>query len=205
MTAANHLKRPLTRPRRTDRQLSEGEWIDRLLTMAAVGHLAVSWEGQPLLHSNLFWYDGSEAVYWHSAAVGRLRAVLDQGPARACFSVTELGRLLPASTPFDFSAEYASVILYGVAAVVEAAAEKRRGLEGLMVKYAPHLTAGVDYEPMPEKDIALTSVYRMTIEERVGKHNVKPDEYPAYAYLGGSFIDTERAAGRLTIKAKELS
>lgn len=144
-------------------------------------------------------------VYWHTAPVGKLRAVLETGVARACFTVTEFGRVLPAGTPFDFSTEYASVVIYGAVRVVADAAEKRHALEGVMAKYAPHLVPGVDYAPMPESDIELTSVYCLAIETRVGKHNVKPDDYPAYPYPGGSFIDEEREAGRATVRPKELA
>ncbi len=199
-----YLERPLTQIRRKDRALTDEEWMDRFLSISPVGHLAVMWEGQPLLHSNFFWFDGTH-IYWHTAQVGKLRAVLETGVARACFTVTEFGRVLPAGTPFDFSTEYASVVLYGAVRVVADAAEKRYALEGVMSKYAPHLVAGVDYVPMPDSDIAITSVYCMEIETRVGKHNVKPEEYPAYPYPHGSFIDAERAAGRATMRAKELA
>lgn len=201
---AKFLDRPLTTVRRMDRRLDDAEWIDRFLARAAMGHLAVCRDGQPLLHSNLFWYDGA-AVFLHTARVGKIRAVLDAGPSAACFSVTEHGRLLPAGTPLDFSTEYASVVLYGTIDVLRDAAAKRRALDGLMAKYAPHLTPGVDYVPMPDADIAQTSVYRLTIEERVGKHNIKPDDYSAYPYPGESFIDAERAAGRVTMRPKELA
>lgn len=204
MASQSYLNRPLTQVRRKDRRLDEADWQDRLLRIAAVGHLALCWEGQPLLHSNLYWYDG-QAIYMHTAGVGRLRAMLEAGPRRACWTTAEHGRILPASTPFDFSTEYASVVLYGTAELVTEPAEKRRALEGLMAKYAPHLTAGVDYEPMPDRDIELTSVIRMTIAERVAKHNIKPEAYEAYPYPGGSFIEAERAAGRITLKAKELA
>lgn len=199
-----YLERPLTRVRRKDRVLADEEWMDRLLAMGAVGHLAVVYEGQPLVHSNFFWFDGAR-VYWHTAQVGKLRAVLETGVARACFTVAEFGRVLPAGTPFDFSTEYASIVCYGTVRVVADAAEKQYALEGVMRKYAPHLVAGVDYAPMPESDIAITSVYRFEIETRVGKHNVKPDDYPAYPYPHGSFIDAEREAGRATMRAKELA
>src|SRR5437762_141918 len=84
---------------------------------------------------------------------------------------------------------------------------RRRGrtLEGLMAKYAPHLAPGVDYAPMPEDDVERTSVYCLEIDQRVAKHNVKPDDYPAFAYQGGSFIAAERRAGRVTVKPKELA
>jgi nitroimidazol reductase NimA-like FMN-containing flavoprotein (pyridoxamine 5'-phosphate oxidase superfamily) len=202
--ASRYLGRPRTQIRRKDRRLDAAEWQDRLLASAPVGHLAITWEGQPHLHSNLFWHDGA-AVYLHTAGVGRLRAILDRGPQPACFTVTEMGRILPAGTPFDFSTEYASVVLYGTAEALADPAEKRRALEGLMTKYAPHLTAGVDYEPMSDADIAQTSALRLTIAERSGKHNVKPAEWDAYTYPRESFIDAERAAGRVTIKAKDLA
>ncbi len=203
MALAKFIDRPRTTVRRRDRRLDDAEWIDRFLATAAMGHLAVCGDGQPLLHSNLFWYDG-EAVFLHTARVGRLRAVLDAGPNAACFSVSEHGRLLPAGTPLDFSTEYASVVLYGTIDVVRDATAKRRALDGLMAKYAPQLAPGVDYVPMPDTDIAQTSVYRLTIAERVAKHNVKPDDFPAYPYPGESFIDAERAAGRATMLPKEL-
>lgn len=202
--ADRYLDRPVTAVRRLDRRLDDAEWIDRLLDAAPVGHLAFVWDGQPLIHTNLFWYDDGR-VYMHTAGVGKTRAILDRGPVRACFSVTEHGRLLPAGTPFDFSTEYASVVAYGDLSVLTDPAEKRAALEGLMTKYAPHLTPGVDYVPMPDSDVDQTSVFCFAIETRVGKHNVKPAEYPAYPYPGGSFIDAERAAGRATVKDKELA
>jgi nitroimidazol reductase NimA-like FMN-containing flavoprotein (pyridoxamine 5'-phosphate oxidase superfamily) len=204
ISASGYLERPLTRVRRKDRTLGDEEWIERFLRMAAMGHAAVCWDGQPLIHSNLFWYDGRR-VYWHTAQVGKFRAVAEQGEARACFTVAEHGRILPDVTPLEFSTEYASVILYGRLRLVADPAEKRYGLEGLMDKYAPHLRPGVDYEPMPEDDVARTSVYCLEIDERVAKHNVKPDDYPAFWYSGGSFIEEERRAGRHTLKPKELA
>jgi nitroimidazol reductase NimA-like FMN-containing flavoprotein (pyridoxamine 5'-phosphate oxidase superfamily) len=204
LQAARYLERPPDRVRRKDRSLVEDEWIDRMLETTAVGHVAVCWQGEPLLHSNIYWFDG-QRIYWHTAAVGRFRAVLDQGPTRACFTVTEQGRILPAGTPLDFSTEYASILLYGTARVVADPAEKLRGLEGLMAKYAPHLQPGVDYVPMPDGDVAQTSLFCLDVETRVGKHNVKPPDYPAYEYSGGSFIQAERDAGRYTVKPKELS
>jgi uncharacterized protein len=201
----SYLDRPVTRMRRKDRRLDEAEWQDRLLTRAAFGHLAVVWEGQPLLHGNLFWYSGT-AVYLHTAGVGKPRAVLEAaGTTRGCFSVAEHGRILPAGTPLDFSTEYASVILHGAARLVTDPAEKRTALEGLMAKYAPHLTRGIDHVPMPDSDIAQTSVLCLDIEERMGKHNIKPADEPAYDYPGESFIAAARAAGRVTIKANDLA
>jgi uncharacterized protein len=206
MMPKDYLRRPVTQVRRRDRALTDEVWIERFLSIAPVGHVAICWQGEPLLHSNIFWFDGERRIYWHTAAVGKFRAVIEAaGVARGCFSITEHGRLLPAGTPLDFSTEYASVQAYGTVRVVHEQAERRRGLEGLMAKYAPHLQAGADYEPMPDADVDQTSVFCLDIETRVGKHNVKPDDYPAYPYPGGSFIDEERAAGRTTVRPKDLA
>ena len=88
LTVERYRERPLTQVRRKDRVLADEEWMDRFLTMSAVGHLAVTYEGQPLVHSNFFWFDGTR-IYWHTAQVGKLRAILETGVARACFTVTE--------------------------------------------------------------------------------------------------------------------
>ncbi|HSR15069.1 MAG TPA: pyridoxamine 5'-phosphate oxidase family protein [Gemmatimonadales bacterium] len=192
-------RRSSTQPRRKDRRLEDDAWLDRFLSRAPFGHLAVCHEDGPHLHSNLFWYDG-EAVWLHTAPAGRLLDLVRAGAARACFTVAEHGRILPSYTPLEFSTEYASVLVYGHLEVVTDLATKRRGLEGLMTKYAPHLVPGVDYTPMPDKDVARTAVFRLAVTERVGKHNIKPDDCPAYPFPGESFIDAERAAGRITVK-----
>jgi len=192
-------RRSPTQPRRKDRRLEDDAWLDRFLTRAPFGHLAVCHDGAPHLHGNLFWYDGT-AIWLHTAPVGRLRELVEAGATRACFAVAEHGRILPSYTPLEFSTEYASVLVYGDLEIVTDMAARRHGLEGLMTKYAPHLTPGVDYTPMPDKDVARTAVFRLVITDRAGKHNVKPDDYPAYAFPGESFIDAERAAGRITVK-----
>jgi hypothetical protein len=196
---SSYLDRGLGQVRRRDRQLTDADWIDRFLSRAPFGHLAVCQDTQPLINVNLFWYDG-EAIWLHTGPVGRLRAVVEAGTPSACFAVSEHGRILPAGTPLDFSTEYASVLCYGPLELVHDLAARKRGLEGLMAKYAPHLKAGVDYQPMPDADIERTSVFRLRIKERVAKHNVKPPGYPAYDYPGESFIAAERAAGRFTLK-----
>ncbi|GHO99833.1 hypothetical protein KSF_098810 [Reticulibacter mediterranei] len=53
-------------------------------------------------------------IYMHTARVGRTRADLEN-EERVCFSVYEMGRLLPAKATFDFSLEYASVVVFGTA------------------------------------------------------------------------------------------
>lgn len=201
---ADYLDRPLTQVRRKDRVLHEPEWIDRLLAVAPTCTVAICHAGAPHVNTNIFWAEAGR-LWLHMAPVGRFQAMIAAGATEATVTVTEIGRILPAATPLNFSTEYASVIAYGTIAVEDDPARKRAALDGIMAKYAAHLVPGTDYDIMPEADIERTTVLRLDVRERVAKHNIKPDDYPAYQYEAPAFIATERAAGRLTVKPKELA
>jgi len=93
---------------------------------------------------------------------------------RVCFTVAELGRLLPADTAMEFSNEFASVVVFGQARLVESEAEKRRALQALLDKYFPDLRPGADYRPMTEAELNATAVYAIEIEAWSGKQKVAP-------------------------------
>jgi nitroimidazol reductase NimA-like FMN-containing flavoprotein (pyridoxamine 5'-phosphate oxidase superfamily) len=162
------------RPRRADRAMKSPAEIEALLSRAPFGYTATSVENQPFLHVGLFWYDApSRRIYFHTAHEGRTRDNVLANP-RVCFGVAEIGRLLPADTALEFSNEYASVIAFGRARLVEDDEEKRRGLQGLLDKYFPQLAPGRDYRPITEKEMARTSVFAIEIEGWSGKQKVAP-------------------------------
>jgi len=160
-----------TRLRRKDRAMPEPA-IEAMLHRAAFGCTATAIEDQPFLHPSTFWYDAAaRRIYFHTARQGRTRDNILRNP-RVCFSVAEMGRLLPARTALEFSNEYASVIVFGRARLVEADDEKRHGLQGLLDKYFPDLRPGRDYRPITEDELAQTSVFAIEIEGWSGKHKV---------------------------------
>jgi nitroimidazol reductase NimA-like FMN-containing flavoprotein (pyridoxamine 5'-phosphate oxidase superfamily) len=71
-----------------------------------------------------------------------------------------------------FSTEYASVVIFGRAKVLEDEEGKRRGLQGLLDKYFPQLASGKDYRPITEDEIDNTAVYAIDIEGWSGKQKV---------------------------------
>lgn len=173
----------LNHVRRQDRAVDDEAWRRALLHRAPVGYLATVHEGQPFINSNLFVYDeAAHVVYMHTAKVGRTPAnVATNG--RYCFTVTEMGRLLPAAVALEFSVEYNSVVLFGVAEIVTEEAEATRALQLLLDKYAPHLTPGQDYRPPVPEELKRTAVYRLAIEQWSGKKKeVAPDFPGAYLY-----------------------
>lgn len=174
---------PRTKIRRSDRAINDDIWIKALLQQAPIGVLATVHDGQPFLNSNIFIYDETEhAIYLHTARVGRTRANIEID-TRVCFSVYEMGRLLPADTALKFSVEYASVVVFGTAACISDTQQATHALHLLLRKYAPHLQAGQDYRPVIPEELVRTSVYRISIEEWSGKKKEAPADFPgAYTY-----------------------
>ncbi|NIR46400.1 MAG: pyridoxamine 5'-phosphate oxidase family protein [Gemmatimonadetes bacterium] len=168
--------------RRHDRAQSD-EWIRAFLHSGSWGALATIADGQPFINTNLYVYDEENgAIYLHTARSGRTRTNLEGG-APVCFSVSEMGRILPTDTALDFSVEYAGVTVFGRGAVVEEDEEKFRALQLLMDKYAPQLEPNRDYRPPNQAELDRTSVYRIEIESWSGKMNRKAADFPgAYDY-----------------------
>jgi nitroimidazol reductase NimA-like FMN-containing flavoprotein (pyridoxamine 5'-phosphate oxidase superfamily) len=171
-------ERDWARVRRRDRAVEDEAWIADFLGRAPSGVLATVHDGWPFLNSNIFAYDGrAHAIYLHTARTGRTRSNAD-ADGRACFSVSTMGRLLPANTALEMSVEYAGVVVFGRLVVVSDEAEMRHGLQLLLDKYFPHLRPDVDYRPPSEAELARTSVYRLTIEQWSGKKKEAPADFP---------------------------
>ena len=181
----DYLNQPLTEMRRNDRGVDDEGWIKGFLHKAAVGTMATVHDGQPFLNSNLFVYDEARhCIYTHTARVGRTRSNIEEN-ARVCFSVMEMGRMLPADEALEFSVEYGSVVAFGQAVVVQDSDEAKNALQMLLDKYAPHLKPGVDYRPPVDEEMVRTSVYRMDIEAWSGKRKQVEEDFPgAFWYQG---------------------
>jgi nitroimidazol reductase NimA-like FMN-containing flavoprotein (pyridoxamine 5'-phosphate oxidase superfamily) len=147
--------------------------------------------GQPFVNSNLFWYDEDRhAVYLHTARTGMTPDVLSR-PRAVCFTTSEMGRLLPADEALEFSVEYAGVVVFGTGVTVSDPAEARAALDGLLVKYAPHLEPDRDYRGITEAEMARTAVFRIDVEEWSGKAKVEADDFPgAFRVPPPDFLET---------------
>ena len=174
--------KPINQVHRRDRAVDDEGWIRALLHRAAVGTLATVSDGQPFINSNLFVYDkAADAIYMHTARVGRTRANIEVDE-RVCFSVFEMGRLLPAKEALEFSVEYAGVVVFGRGTVVADRTEAKAALQLLLDKYAPHLHPGRDYRPTTDQELARTAVYRVTIDSWSGKRKEVPPDFPGAFY-----------------------
>ena len=179
----DYLNREATAMRRSDRAVRDEAWIQAFLRKAAVGTLATLHDDQPFANTNLFVYDeASHSIILHTARVGRTRANIEQ-MEKVCFSVMEMGRLLPAYEAVEFSVEYAGVTIFGRMQIVTDEAEAIDALQLLLDKYAPHLVAGRDYRQPISEEVRRTSVFRILIDDWTGKKKeVEPDFAGAFFY-----------------------
>jgi nitroimidazol reductase NimA-like FMN-containing flavoprotein (pyridoxamine 5'-phosphate oxidase superfamily) len=183
MKKDSYLNRPPHQVRREDRAVSDEDWIRTFLDRAPYGVLAYSYEGQPFVNSNLFVFDEqAHAIYLHTAHVGRTRSTLEIA-GQVCFSVSAMGRLLPAEEALEFSVEFAGVTVFGNAAVIKEETEKAYALQRLLDKYFTHLRPGKDYRPITSEELARTSVYRVAIDSWSGKRKEVDENFPgAFAF-----------------------
>ncbi|MBK8030033.1 MAG: pyridoxamine 5'-phosphate oxidase family protein [Chloroflexi bacterium] len=174
---------PPNQVRRSDRAVTDEAWIAEMLTHAPIGTLATVHEGQPFINSNLFVYDAqNQAIYTHTAQVGRTRANVE-GDAKVCFSVSDMGRLLPADEALEFSVEYSGVVVFGRATLIEGE-QAERALQMLLDKYFPHLQSGRDYRPITLDELKRTSVFQISIDSWSGKRKQVEDEFPGAFFYG---------------------
>lgn len=176
------LNEPLNKIRRRD-HAKDDAWIQLFLTQGEVGTMATSVDNQPFLVTRNYAYDAERhAIYLHGAVKGRTFENV-QANSRVCFSVSEMGRLLPDKKAQEFGVEYSGVVVFGFATIVKDMDEATHGLQSLMNKYFPQFELGKDYEPIGVSAIKGTAVYRINIESWSGKEKIVQDDFPGAFYF----------------------
>lgn len=189
MTEIINANTSLNKIRRRERVQDEA-WIRQFLLAGAMGTMATAVGGQPFLVTRNYAYDPDRhAVYMHGARKGRTYENLLINN-RVCFSVSEMGRLLPADEAQEVGVEYAGVVLFGNVVIVEDPPEARHGLQLLLDKYFPHLKPGRDYTPITPEGLKITAVYRLDIESWSGKAKKAAPDFPG-AFTFGAFPPEE--------------
>jgi len=178
----DYLNKPYNEMRRKDRARGD-EWIKEFLFRTPIGVMATSHQGQPFINTRLFVYDETaHAIYLHGAKTGRTPATIAEND-RVCFSVSEMGRLIPAVEAVEFSVEFAGVVAFGRVNTVDDDAEAKHALQLLMDKYFPQLKPGEDYRSTSDDDLKITAVFRINIESWSGKEKVVAEDAPGAFYF----------------------
>ena len=173
---------PIDKMRRKDREKGE-EFIKTLLHQAPFCTIANVYKDLPYAHANTFFYDEEKhVIYFHSAKEGRFIFNIADS-SKACLSISEMGRLLPADEAMEFSVEYKGVVVFGNISVIEND-EAEEALQKLLDKYFPHLKPGKDYKETTAADLERTAVYKMTIEKWTGKEKKVAEDFLGAFYYG---------------------
>lgn len=176
-------EQPISKVRRADRAVTDDGWIRDFLQRAPMGAFATISGDQPFINSNIFVFDAAaHAIYFHTAKTGRTRSNVQEN-RQVCFSVSEMGRLLPAEEALHFSVEYRGVVVFGNLQIIDDESEAANALQLLLDKYFPHLKPGTDYRPVVAEELKRTTVYRLDIREWSGKQKQVEADFPgAFRY-----------------------
>jgi hypothetical protein len=135
--------------------------VHAILDAGLVCHVGYAIDGQPYVTPTAYWREG-EHVYWHGSSASRMLKTLKTG-IPACLTVAHLDGLVLARSGFHHSLNYRSVMILGVARVVEGDAAKTRALRAFMERIAP---GRWDEVRAPTKqELKATTVLYMSIEE----------------------------------------
>ncbi|ONG50699.1 flavin-nucleotide-binding protein [Pseudoroseomonas deserti] len=183
--------------RRHDRGFYDHATVHALLDTAALCHVSYVIDGQPYCTPTLFWREGTR-LYWHGSSASRMLRNLSKGEP-ACLTVTHLDSLVLARCGFNHSADYRSVMAFGLARLVTDPAEKERALVMMVDRFFPNRTAGL--RPTTAQEIKATAVIVMEIDRASAKIRAKGviDDDEDYALP----IYAERLPVRTTIGPAE--
>ncbi len=141
--------------------------INHLLLRAQTGSLAtLNPDGTPYSNPIHFvYYD--EAIFIHGLPKGKKLDNIAHD-SRVGFSVYEMNELLlePQGKPCNTNTKYESVIISGMAKLVDDIEEKRTVLKRIVEKYTPHI---VNNE-IPDNMVKGTAVIRIDVTEITGKY-----------------------------------
>lgn len=121
--------------RRNDREITDKNAIDRILSAAAHGHLGLCDGDEPyVVPMNFAWNEGK--IYLHCAREGRKLDIIKNNP-KVCFQVDSDTKVVEGEKTCGWGMLYSCVIIVGMARLVEDEAQKGFALECLMKHFKP--------------------------------------------------------------------
>jgi uncharacterized protein len=148
--------------RRTDKEITDIEQIEKILNQAEIIRLAMVDEGEPyLVAMNYVYLDGF--LYLHSAKEGRKIDVLKKNNKVAFQTDIETALMINEET-WRCTTRYMSVFGTGKALFIDAKDEKKKVLDAIMTKH----TGKTEFE-YPDNVLDMTLVIKVEIEAMTGK------------------------------------
>ena len=156
------------------------ETVNRILDEGLICHVGFTVDAQPYVIPTIYGRDGN-VLYLHGSVASRMLRNLQQG-IPVCVTVTLVDGLVLARSVFNHSMNYRSVVILGTATLVDDPAEKVAALRAVSEHILPQRWD--DARQPSEKELKVTSVLRIPIEEFSAKVRVGPpiDDEEDYAF-----------------------
>jgi nitroimidazol reductase NimA-like FMN-containing flavoprotein (pyridoxamine 5'-phosphate oxidase superfamily) len=152
--------------RRSDKEVTNREKVEEILSNALVGRLGTCFDNIPYITPVNFVYD-KDKIYFHSAHEGRKIDNIKYNQ-QVCFEIDEIISIIPGRRmPCGSTTEYKSVIIFGDIRVVVDIDEKTFALNKLIEKYAP----GAPRLPQSSDAAKRTNVLAIDVKEMTAKQS----------------------------------
>jgi nitroimidazol reductase NimA-like FMN-containing flavoprotein (pyridoxamine 5'-phosphate oxidase superfamily) len=155
---------------RTHRERSAPDEAAAILAAGIVAHVAFADAHGPVVIPMTYQYDPAdpERIHLHGGHHSRLMQLLESG-ARISIAVTLTDGLVASKTALNHSVNYRSVVVFGRAAAPLAPEAARDILHAMVHRYWPDRHVGVDFAPIPDRDLNATAFVAIEIEQMSAK------------------------------------
>ncbi len=144
--------------RRKDKEISDKNFVEEILSKSEICRVAMVNEGEPYLVPVNYGYS-EDAIYIHSASRGKKIDVLRKNN-RVCFEIDYGHEVLKAELACNWTEKYRSLIGYGAVDIVTDDKEKRFGLDRIMEHYGR-----TENNVYKEKNVENIVILKINIEE----------------------------------------
>jgi nitroimidazol reductase NimA-like FMN-containing flavoprotein (pyridoxamine 5'-phosphate oxidase superfamily) len=144
--------------------------VHAIFDAALFCHVGFVVDGRPVVIPTIHDRVG-EVLYLHGSRSNRMLRQMT-GPAGACVTVTLFEGLVLARSVFNHTVHYRSAVAFGHPEAVADPAELRAALDHLVDHVLPGRSA--EARPPSERELSLTGVVRMAIEEASAKVDDEP-------------------------------
>ncbi len=151
---------------RTHRERDVGDEAPAILAAGLVAHVAIADAHGPVVIPMTYHYDPADPdhLHLHGGHHSRLmQAVADGGSV--CVAVTLLDGLVASKTALSHSVNYRSAVAFGRAAPPLPPEAARAVLHAMIARYWPGRAPGIDFAPLPDRDLAATAFVTLRLEQ----------------------------------------
>jgi len=162
---STYSKGKLNKVRKADRASYDRKTVHAILDAAPIAHVGFTDKDWPMvipmIHGRI-----DETVYLHGAKAARFAKALGKG-IPTCITVTMIDGLVLARSAFHSSMNYRSVVVHGMARIVDDIDEKTQALTVITDRVAPGRWD--EARPMNIKELKSTGVIAVPIEQAAAK------------------------------------